>query len=76
MKISFAKTVDITTNKPSVVDSAAAKITTATNAAKIAGNPHSTYSNKAKSAASKPGTATRAYNPPKRTSRHIAAATI
>src|SRR5699024_12451512 len=76
LKISLAKTVDMTTNKPSVVDSAAAKITTATNAARNAGNPQATYSNKARSAASSPGTATRAYRPPNNTSKLIAAATI
>src|SRR5699024_5643875 len=39
LKISLAKTVDMTTNKPSVVDSAAAKITTATNAEEMPGIP-------------------------------------
>src|SRR5699024_9290627 len=60
LNISLAKTVDITTNKPSVVDNAAAKITTATNAANKAGNPQVTYSNNAISAFSIPGTAIRA----------------
>src|SRR5699024_4617686 len=60
LKISFANTVDITTNRPSVVDKAAANITTATKAASIAGRPQVIYSIKARSTVSISGNAARA----------------
>src|SRR5690606_4159904 len=74
--MSLANTVDITTKRPSVVDKAAARITTPMRAATNAGNPHATYSSKAWSGTSRSGRATRAYNPPNNTSRQVAAAKI
>src|SRR5699024_5406315 len=75
-KMSFAKTVDMTTNNPSVVDKAAAKITTAIKAARNAGSPQVIYSIKARSATSIFGRAALAYNPPNKTNRLVTEAII
>src|SRR5690606_21284589 len=64
----------ITTKSPSVVDKAAATITTPMRSATNAGNPHATYSSKAWSGRSSSGRATRAYNPPNNTSGQVTAA--